>query len=215
VINLIQVYDIQSKSFRDINYSTNNPGFVLFNRSAISIIEQHYNICGFFYLDRSRRKINLIDINDSTIAIPEYSFIEMADTCKSNLEKYNITDRVDFHFSLGFINLYIEGKDCNTSDYFTSLCFDIMHNIRLLNTFAIINASIIYPISTQELYAFAQNVYKLTSFDYITPDYDTNFKYVIDGLINGYHINFSEDDVRKYAYNISQLAYEKVAERHE
>ena len=74
------------------------------------------------------------------------------------------------------------------------------------------NCSIILPISVEELYAFAQRVYELTEFDYITPDYNTSFKYTIDGLINGYHINFSKDDIEKFAYNISRLAYEKVAE---
>ena len=66
-------------------------------------------------------------------------------------------------------------------------------------------------MSVQELYTFAQNVYKLTQFDYINPDYETSFKYTVDSLINGYHINFSISDIKKYAYNISRLAYEKVA----
>ena len=209
---MIKVYDIQSKSFRDINSSMNQDGFVLFNRSAISIIKYHYNICGFFYLDKVRRKIHLIDINDSLIAIPKYSFIEMIDVCKSNLVEYNITENVDFQPSLGFISLNLQKKINDISDYFSNLCFEIMYNPILINSFARINDSIIYPISVQELYTFAQNVYKLTYFDYITPDYDTNVKYTIDGLINGYHINFSTNDIKKYAYNISLLAYEKVAE---
>lgn len=209
---MIQVYEIQSNSFRDINFSMSHNGFVLFYRSALSIIEHHYKVCGFFYLDRVRRKIHLIDFNDSLIAIPEYSFFQMVDVCKTNLEKYNITDRVDYHPSLGFLNLYIDEKNCDNSDCFINLCLEIMHNTILLNRFAEINDSIIYPVSIQELYTFARSVYKLTRFDYITPDYDTSFKYTIDGLINGYHINFSKNDIEKYAYNISRLAYEKVAE---
>lgn len=209
---VIKVYDIQSNSFRDINFSMNQNGFVLFNCSALSVFKCYYNICGFFYLDRIRSKIHLIDLNDCLIAIPEYSFIEIVDDCKSSLVEYNITERVDFRPSLGFICLYLQEKLDDISDYFTKLCYNIMQNNRLLNSFAKMNDSIIYPISEQELYAFAQNVFKLTHFDYISPDYDTSFKYTIDSLINGYHINFTKDDIEKYAYNISRLAYEKVVE---
>lgn len=212
---MIQVYDIHNKVFYDLNCNTKQNEFVLFQRSALSVVKQYYNICGSFYLDKVRRKIHLIDINESSIAIPNYSFIEMIDICKSNLEKYNITERIDYQPSLGFINLYIEEKDSDLSDYFNNLCFDIMHNTRLLNSFARINESIIYPISEQELYVFAQNVYKLIHFDYVSPDFDLSFKYTIDALINGYHINFSKNDIEKYAYNISRLAYEKVAKCNE
>ena len=89
---------------------------------------------------------------------------------------------------------------------------DVELPLKDINYHKRMNDSIIYPISEQELYAFAQNVFKLTHFDYISPDYDTSFKYTIDSLINGYHINFTKDDIEKYAYNISRLAYEKVVE---
>lgn len=211
VNNVIKVYDTQSNSFRDINFNMKQNGFVLFYRTALSIIEYYYNICGFFYLDRVRRKIHLIDLNDSLIAIPECSFIEMIDVCKSSLVEYNISERVDYNPSLGFISLYLQKNIDDISDFFTKLCYSIMKNTKLLNSFVTINDSIIYPISVEELYIFTKNVYKLTHFDYITPDYDTSFKYTIDSLINGYHINFSKNDIEKYVYNISLLAYEKVA----
>ena len=135
----------------------------------------------------------------------------MIDICRINLEKHNITEGADFHPSLGFISLYLQKKFHDISDYFTNLCLEIINNSILFNKFAIMNDSIIYPMSVQELYTFAQNVYKLTQFDYINPDYETSFKYTVDSLINGYHINFSISDIKKYAYNISRLAYEKVA----
>lgn len=208
---MIQVYDIQSKSFRDISCSINEGGFVLFKRSAVSALKQYYNICGYFYLERIRRTIHIIDINDETLAIPEVFFINMIDTCKNEIEKYNVINNADYQPSLTFLSLCIGKKHNDESDYFSNLCFEIMYNPILINSFARINDSIIYPLSVRELYAFTQSIYKLIRFDYITPDYDMNFKYTIDGLINGYHINFSKNDIEKYAYNISRLAYEKVA----
>ena len=208
---MIKVYDIQSKSFRTINCNMSDGGFVLFNRSAVSVLKQYYSICGYFYLDRKRRTTQIIDISDEILAIPEVFFYNMIDACKNEIETYNVIDNVDYHPSLAFLSLYMEKKYNDDIDYFSNLCFEIMYNPTLINSFAEINDSLIYPISTQELYDFTQSIYKLTHFDYITPDYNTSFKYTIDGLINGYHINFSKNDIDKYAYNISRLAYEKVA----
>lgn len=209
---MIKVYDIQNNSFRDINSSMREGGFVLFERSAVSVLNQYYNICGYFYLDIIRRSIHIIDINDELLAIPEAYFSNMIDNCKNKIEKYNVIANINYHPSLVFLSLDMGEKYYDESDCFANLCFEIMYNPILINSFAKMNDSIIYPISEQELYAFAQNVFKLTHFDYISPDYDTSFKYTIDSLINGYHINFSKDDIEKFAYNISRLAYEKVAE---
>ena len=190
-------------------------GLVLFKRSAVSIIKQYYNLCGYFYLDRKKRTIQIIDINDEILAIPEVFFFNMIDACKNEIEKYNVIDNVNYRPSFVFLSLSMGEKHYDESDCFANLCFEIMYNPILINSFAKMNDSIIYPISAEELYAFAQKIYELTGFDYITPGYDTSFKYTIDGLINGYHINFSKDDIEKYAYNISRLAYEKVAEYNE
>ena len=209
---VIKVYDIQSNTFRDINSKMTDGGFVLFKRVAVSVLKQYYNICGYFYLDKIRRSIHIIDINDVIVAIPEVFFSNMIDTCKKEIEKYNVIDNVNYRPSFVFLCLYMGEKHIDEFDCFANLCFEIMYNPILINSFAKANDSIVYPISQQELYAFAKSVYNLIRFDYITPDYDTSFKYTIDSLINGYHINFSKDDIEKFAYNISRLAYEKVAE---
>ena len=47
------------------------------------------------------------------------------DDCKSSLVEYNITERVDFRPSLGFICLYLQEKLDDISDYFTKLCYNI------------------------------------------------------------------------------------------
>lgn len=194
---MIQVYDIQSNTFRDINSKMRDGGIVLCKRAAVSVLKQYYNICGYFYLDKIKRSIHIIDINDEILAIPEVFFSNMIDACKNEIEKYNVIDNVNYHPSFVFLSLSIGEKHYDESDYFANLCFEIMCNPILINSFAKANDSIVYPVSQQELYSFTQNVYKLIHFDYITPDYDTSFKYTIDSLINGYHINFSKNDIEK------------------
>lgn len=212
---MIQVYDIHKKAFKNIDLNTQEQDFILFDRTAITIVKKYYNICGYFYLDKINRHIHFIDFDDNILVIPQSSFCSMIDICKAELETYNIAEGINYKPSLAFLCLCYEEKPYDSYDYFTNLCFDIMCNSVLLNDFAAINDSIIYPTSVQELYEFAQNVYKITNFDYISPDYDKTFKYIVDGLINGYHIALSYNDVKKYAYNISLLALEKLEEYYE
>lgn len=212
---MIKVYDMQNKFFRDINTGSIKSGFVLFERLALSTIEKFYNICGYFYLNREKKSIDPIDIQENTIAIPEECFCTMNNICRDALEKYNTTSIINFNLSYQFICLYSGIVGDETLCCFVKICDIIMNDFVLLNKFSSLNKSVFYPISSEELYNFTENVYKLIRFDYINKDYETKFKYVVDALIHGYHINFNKDDVEKYAYNISQLAYEKLEENYD
>ena len=72
----------------------------------------------------------------------------------------------------------------------------------------------VFPVNISELYSFSNNIYSLIQFDYMSKDYEIQFKYTIDALINGYHMNFSLFEIKKYAYNICQLALEKLEENY-
>lgn len=212
---MVQVYNPDNKSFRAIKDSANEAAYVLLDRSAVSILKQHYTICGFFFLDTINRIIHPIDISERILAIPEKTIPKMSNTCISSLEKYNLTEGIDYNPSLAFLSISSVENYNFPDDYFANLCYGIFKNQVLLNSLAYYNDSLIFPISTQELYEFAQYLFRLFHFDYLTQDYKLGFKYTIDGLINGYHINFTKSDIEYYAYNISRLAFERLVENHE
>lgn len=62
----IQVYDIKSSRFRDLNVDNLDDdmecGFVLFSREIIELLKEYYFICGYVLIDKEYRILSPIDI---------------------------------------------------------------------------------------------------------------------------------------------------------
>ena len=212
---MIKVFDTQTKTYRDIldNQEECN-GLVCFSRDSIPIIEKYSLICGYYCIDTHRFRILQIDIQFDIVIIPEIVLLGLLPTFIQEMEEYNITDLPKVTLSYSFIYLWFndENKTIDEVEPFALVCKQIISNTVLLNRFIINRKSIYYPITVPELYIFAQRLNGLFPYDYISKDYVIEFKYVINALIKGYHLNFNEFDIRKYAFNISQLTYEKMEE---
>lgn len=130
------------------------------------------------------------------------------------IKKYNISNLQKVTLSNSFVYLWFNDgyRTKDEVNPFALVCKQIIANSVLLNRFIINRKSLYYPVTASELYSFAKRLYGLFPYDYISKDYVIEFKYVIDALIKGYHLHFYEFDIRKYAFNISQLTYEKVEE---
>jgi len=213
---VIQVYDIQNKSFRDISHTTANNGLVCFSRDSISVIEKYYLICGNYCIDILRRNIFLIDIQNHVIIVPETTFILLEPCFIQKIEKYNIYNEQLVHLSYSFLYLMgqIGKKEREKVDPFTLICETMIKKQISFALFTTYGKSIYFPIDTSELYLFSKRIHDLIQFDYISKDYERRFKYILDALINGYHMNFSSFEIKKYAYNICQLALEKLEENY-
>lgn len=212
---MIKVFDLDNKAFRDINDKSNIDvsGLVFFERAAISIMEFYYLICGYFFFNREKRNVIPIDIQNDLIVLDEYAFNDMSSECKKKLEKYNLTQCSRHFFSYPYLCLWYK-KDISIEniDYFTCFCNKILNDTFLINKFALMNESVYFPNTNLELYRFTQVLYKFTAFNYINNDFELGFKYIIDALIKGYHINMNENDINKYAYHVSHFAYQKLEE---
>lgn len=212
---MIKVFDTQTKTYRDIldNQEECN-GLVCFSRDSIPIIEKYYLICGYYCIDTYRYQILQIDIQNDIVIIPEIVLLGLLPTFIQEMEEYNISNLQKVTLSNSFIYIWFdyENKTIDEVNPFALVCKQIMANSVLLNRFIINSTSVFYPVTVSELYSFAQRLNGLFPYDYISKDYVIEFKYVIDALIKGYHLNFNEFDIRKYAFNISQLTYEKMEE---
>ena len=212
---MIQVYDIQSNSFRNISQIKNN-GLAYFSRESISVIKKYYIICGNYCIDNFFQSVFLIDVQNYDVIIPEAILILLNSHFVQEIEKYNVCNEqpVNLSFSFFYFNGQIEEHERKEIDPLTLVCEFIIKNKKLLTPFIAKGKSLVFPVNISELYSFSNNIYSLIQFDYMSKDYEIQFKYTIDALINGYHMNFSLFEIKKYAYNICQLALEKLEENY-
>ena len=212
---MIQVYDIQSNSFRNISQIKNN-GLAYFSHESISVIKKYYIICGNYCIDNFFQSVFLIDVQNYDVIIPEAILILLNSHFVQEIEKYNVCNEqpVNLSFSFFYLNGQIEEHERKKIDPLTLVCEFIIKNKKLLTPFIAQGKSLVFPVNISELYSFSNNIYSLIQFDYMSKDYEIQFKYTIDALINGYHMNFSLFEIKKYAYNICQLALEKLEENY-
>ena len=211
---MIQVFDIHSKSFRGLSKTAEEDGLACFLRDSISVLQKYYLICGNYCVDNYNLKIFLIDIQDNVIIIPEYLFVSLYPSFIQEIEQYNICNEQLAHLSYSFFYLMSKVDEREKVEPFTLICEALIRNKLLFATFITHRTSICFPISTSELYSFSKTMHSLIEFDYISKKYERRFKYIVDALINDYHMNFSSFEIRKYAYNICQLALEKLEENY-
>ena len=65
------------------------------------------------------------------------------------------------------------------------------------------------PITYKELCSFTHDILDVSNVDVYSYDYYENIKYLIDSLIKGYHINFTNEEITSYFYEISKLVDER------
>lgn len=180
------------------------------------MIKKYYIICGNYCIDNFFQSVFLIDVQNYDVIIPEAILILLNSHFVQEIEKYNVCNEqpVNLSFSFFYLNGQIEEHERKEIDPLTLVCEFIIKNKKLLTPFIAKGKSLVFPVNISELYSFSNNIYSLIQFDYMSKDYEIQFKYTIDALINGYHMNFSLFEIKKYAYNICQLALEKLEENY-
>ena len=61
------------------------------------------------------------------------------------------------------------------------------------------------PSNYKELSEFVINLSKLFSIDFYNPKYIDEANYIIDSLINEYHLNMTEEEIELYCFQISAI----------
>ena len=170
---MIQVYDIQSKAFRDISLTGEKNGLVCFSRDSISVLEKHYLICGDYCIDNNNLQIYLIDIQEKVIIVPERFFILLCSNFIQEIEPFNICNEELAQLSYSFFYLMssVEERDREKVGPLTLICESIIKQKHLFASFIALGISIYFPINNPELYSFSKIIHSLIGFDYISPKY--------------------------------------------
>ncbi|MBR5090677.1 MAG: hypothetical protein IK093_14700, partial [Ruminiclostridium sp.] len=134
----------------------------------------------------------------------------------TDFQKYNMkiapTEQI---FSIQYLCLikkvyFKENPDIE--DPFATLCNIIVDNPKAQHKFVINGKNLLLPTTYSELCEFAQILLKISNFKYLNEDYAKNFKYLIDALINNYHINMDNHDIESAAYKVINLSIKALEE---
>lgn len=162
-------------------------------REAISEIKKYFHICGYV----------LIEFEGTYNCMPA--------PLKKSLINHNIQTLPDRIWSSFFFKWQFM---CDRSVFtnhgsFIKLCSNIMDSPKRFTEFVNSDIPLYEPTTYKELCSFTRDIMDLSNVDVYSYDYYENIKYLIDSLIKGYHINFTNEEITSYFYEISKLVDER------
>ena len=210
----IFVYDDFKDFFRKLDINNYNDyivvGTVFFQRSAISVIQKELRVCGYILIDDDGNMYP-IDIRDTEIAMLEGTYNCLPQETKQALVEYNLHQKPERIWSHFFFLWQFMG-DWNvfkSSGSFIEMCSSIIGDSRKIDKLLKQKIDIIFPTNYEELCMFAQNIRRLSEIEFFNPEYIEEANYIVDALLNGYHINMSKDDIEQYSYQLCTIVNKK------
>lgn len=207
----LMVYDESIENFRELNKTNYSDdivcGTVILQRSAIEEIKKYFQICGFMLISAESGSCYPIDIHKDKIVLFEGTYNNMPESLKEMLIQYNITPLTEKIWSSFFFHWQFL---CDWSAFekhgsFIQLCSNILGIKERYRSFLDAGICLYEPATYEELCEFTRNIFKVSKIDVFSYDYYKSIKYLIDSLINGYHINFTNEEVLDYFLEISKL----------
>lgn len=213
------VYDESKNSFRDLDKNNHNDdivcGSVLFNREAICEIRKYFYICGYAIIEKETKYIYPIDIQKDKIVIFEGTYNCFPLKLKELLIDFNITELIGRVWSSFFVSwqFFCDFNAFTNYGPFIKLCNNIIGSAtRMKKLLAKDDIALYEPINYEELCEFTRNIFALSGVDVNKYDYYTSVKYLIESLLNNYHINFTNNEITSHFQMISQLVDERWTE---
>lgn len=209
------VYDYSIKAFRQIDETNYNDdivcGTVILQRDSLSEIKKYFHICGYVIIEKETGDWYPIDIQREKVVLFEGTYNCMPQSLRESLIQYNVRSLPDKIWSLFFIEWQFM---CNINVFenhgsFIKLCSRIIGSQQVYSAFIKSGIELYEPVTYRELCDYTRNILNLTNLDINSDDYYERIKYLIDSLVKGYHINFTDEEVTLYFYQISQLVDER------
>ena len=212
------VYDESIQKFRKLNKTNYNDdiisGSILLKREALNEIKKYYHICGYVIVDKKNKFLCPVDIQKDKVVIFEGTYNCMPKELKEILVEYNIdafTGSLWSHFFFRW-QFMCDRKVFDETSPFVTLCSNILSSQSRCRSFFKSDIALYEPITYEELCNYVRGVLELSGVNINVYDYREAIKYLIDSLVKGYHINFSEDDIESYFYKISAVVDERWEE---
>ncbi len=215
------VYDLGLGGFRVLDKTNYNDdtkiGIVYLSVKSLQLLKRYFLICGYAMIDENTRILYPIDVQKETIAVYEGTYNSFPDVLKHGLAQYMINSRPSFLFTPFFIDWQFKMKnDCFTENGpLIKLSSDCLERAKILGKMLKYNCHLIEPANFDELCEFTYKAHKVYGLDIHEEDYSDNFKYLIDSLINGYHINMTKFGIEKVFYQICHLCIAQLEKDYE
>ena len=209
------VYDQSIQQFRKLDTKNYNDdivcGCVLLKREAINEIKQYYHICGYAIVEKEDKIPYPIDIQKDKVVIFEGTYNCMPQKLKDVLIDYSINALTGKLWSFFFFEwqFMCEINVFKNHGPFIKLCSNILGLKSRCIDFFQSDIALYEPTTYEELCVYVRNILKVSCVEINSYDYTETIKYLIDSLVNGYHMNFTDDDIELYFYKISALVDER------
>lgn len=211
MVNKIIVYDVFKKTLRKLNsknYNNSNIcGLIFFKREALNVIHKYYCVCGYVLINKETKVREPIDIRENTIAIFEGTYNCMPRILRKALIPLNIEVIPERMLSSFFIqwqfkcdfNCFLENGP------FVKFCSNILESTEAINYLINNKYNLCEPLEYPELCEFTRVAIGLSNIDVFQLDYQDTAKYLIDALLNNYHINIDPSELKVYCYQICSI----------
>ncbi len=209
----IYVFDLFAGKYRNINLHNYDDdrqvGVLYFDRAVLDELSRICTICGYVFFEEDGISYP-IDIQPQKVVIFEGTFNCLSSKVKAIFTKHNICPSDDTKLSHFFYSWQLEGRfDCfDVHGEFIELCSMILE--RLEYSCLLPQHSIYTPANYCELCEMVKNIVFISRLDYSAKDYEIKYKYLIDSLINKYHIRISQDDINDLWEQICHIAKENL-----
>ena len=211
----IVVFDETGKT-RELNTSNYNDdlivGTIVFDRKALSAIKKYCLIIGYILVERKTWCHLPIDIQDDRIVMLEGTYNCLPSRLKKELIIYSLQSTnlplwSAFFFRWQFL---CDNKCFEEFGPMLELCSSCIGDSNLLSQLIEKNCHIYKPQNYEELKETTQNLFQNFGVDINPLDYEVNFKYLVDSVLNGYYIRFNGHDIEKFFYNVCNFCLKKI-----
>ena len=164
-------------------------------------------MCGYILFDKYKRKYP-IDIHKKEIVMLEGTYNNLSTKLKQDLIKYNLHKKPKIVWSRFFFSwqFMCDFTVFEKSGSFIKMCSNIIGDSKLIDSVVKHQLNIVFPTNYRELCLLAQNIHQLFNIDFLNSDYREEINYILDALLNGYHINMTDNDIEKYCYLLCEIA---------
>lgn len=211
----IHVYDYAKGVLRQLNKSNYDDdiviGIVFLERSVLSVIQNRYRICGFTIIDNSGVMFP-IDIQKDKVVMLEGTYNCLDNETKNDLIKFNICIEPKYCWSSFFLKWQFlsDWNALENNGSFIKMCSNIICDETKIQYMINNKIDIVFPITYDELCILVQNIKQIFNVDFFNQNYVEEVNYVVDALINGYHMHMSEDEILKYCYQLCNVVNEEM-----
>lgn len=210
------VYDLMLGKFRGLDTKNYNDdltiGIIYLGIDSLELLKQYYVVCGYVLIDYRQMTIYPIDLQKKTIAIFEGTYNSFSGSFQKKLLKYIVQDCptplftpffLDWQFYMN-LDCFIEnGPLIKLSNY-------TLDSKKFLNKLIDAKLNLIESNDFGSLCEFVRKACYVYDFDISEENYYDDFKYLVDSLVNGYHINMTEFEIEKCFYQIRNAIIKKL-----